>query len=216
MKYRFLTFMILGILINSALGAILDQVQEEREACWLVICGDWSIAQTFTAGITGQLQKVDLYQENIFTYPDPLNVTLYPVNVSIVNVIDSVPSGSVLGQVSVEDLQEGFNSINFLGESIFFVAGNQYGIVVTNDDTERYDNHSTQWTATLSDVYSGGTLWSYMPGTGWTQEYQPPDPKLPVETFYDKDAAFRTYMVPEPIPFVFFAFGCLLIKKYYR
>lgn len=214
MKNRFLTFMILGILINSAQGAILDQVQEEHEASLLVICGDWSIAQTFTAGISGQIQKLDLYLENIFTYPDPLNVTLYPVNVSIVNVIDSVPSGSVMGQVYVEDLQEGFNSIDFLGESIFFVAGNQYGIVVTNNDTERYDNYSTQWTAALSDVYSGGAAWVYMPGTGWTQEVQPPEPTMPIETFYDKDAAFRTYMVPEPISFVFFAFGSLLIRKY--
>jgi hypothetical protein len=208
--------MILGILINSAQGAILDQVQEEGGDCWLVICGDWSIAQTFTAGITGQLQKVDLYLENTFTYPDPSNATLHPINVSIVHVVDSAPSGSVLGEVYVEDSQEGFNSIEFLLESVFLSAGNQYGIVVTNDDIERYDNHSTQWTATLSDVYSAGALWSYTSETGWVQEVQPPDPTLPVETFYDKDAAFRTWMVPEPGALLFLGLGGLVTRRLYK
>jgi len=186
-------------------GSILDQSQEQIDDSWLVVCGEWSFAQTFTAGVTGQLEKVDLYLENMFA------AELYPTTVSIVSVMDEVPSGSVLGTVFAEDLTEGFNSIDFLGESVFLVADTQYGIMLFNDDSERYAGPSTQWLSTLSDVYSRGALWTYI-YEEWTQVVTPPGGG-PDEIFYDKDAAFRTYMVPEPTAVLVFGLGAFILRK---
>jgi len=192
-------------LVVSAQATILDQSQEQFDNVRLVICQDWSIVQTFTAGLTGQLEKVDVSLDNMFA-PD-----LYPSTVSIVNVIDGAPSGSVLGTIYADGLINGFNSINFLSESIFLEAGTQYGIVLYNSDSDRYAGTSTQWRSTNSDVYGGGSLWSYTNGQ-WTQTVTPPDGGT-IETFYDKDAVFKTYMVPEPATILILGFGVAVLRK---
>lgn len=200
---------VLLILLLVALGtsqaAILDQAQEQMDLTRFVICPDWSIAQTFTAELSGQIEIVDLYLENMF------DLDLYPSTVSIVNTIDGVPGGSVLGTISADILIEGWNSIDFLPESVFLTANTQYGIVLYNDDPDRYTGTSTQWRSTVSDVYAGGSSWSYTDGQ-WTQEVTPPG-GLPVETFYDKDAAFRTWMAPEPATLLFIGLGGLMLRR---
>jgi hypothetical protein len=190
-------------------AAILDQSQEEHGGAWLVICDEWDIAQTFTAGLSGQLESIDLYLENDLPFQNTL--PLFPTTVSIVDTIGGVPSGSVLGTVYAQNLIEGFNSIDFLDESVLLAADSQYGIVLFNDDTERYSGSSTQWSAT-GDVYPGGALWSYYGGE-WLQTVTPPGGSLPDETFYDKDAAFRTYIVPEPATILLMALGAYIFKN---
>jgi hypothetical protein len=191
----------------SAQATILDQSQEQFDnGSLVIICQDWSIAQTFTAGLTGQLEKVDVSLDNFFA-PD-----LYPSTVSIVNVIDGAPSGSVLGMIYADGLINGFNSINFLSKSIFLETGTQYGIVLYNSDSDRYAGTSTQWRFINSDVYEGGSLWSYTNGQ-WTQTVTPPGGG-PTETFYDKDAVFRTYVVPEPTTLLLLGMGGVLIRKF--
>ena len=207
MKKGFVTFAALLVLLGSAHATIIDQTQEQIDECRLIVCQDWLMAQTFTAGINGQLAKIDLYLENIF------GTDLYPTTVSIVNVSNGTPSGSVLGQVFAENLTTGFNGINFLSESVFLAAGTQYGIILSNDDSERYTGTSTQWRSTVNDVYDGGSLWVWMADSGWVQSIQPPDESMPLETFYDKDAAFRTHMVPEPATILLLSLGLLAVRK---
>lgn len=189
-------------------AAILDQSQEIQGGYKTVICGDWHIAQTFTAGLTGQLERIDLYLENDVPLDNPMD--LYPTTVSIVDTIGGVPSGPVLGTIYAQNLIEGFNSIDFSDESVFLSADSQYGIVLFNDDTDRYMGSSTQWPAT-GDVYPVGSLWFYY-GDEWVQTVTPPG-GLPDETFYDKDAAFRTYVVPEPATILLFALGAYIFKN---
>ncbi|MHC4152493.1 MAG: PEP-CTERM sorting domain-containing protein [Planctomycetota bacterium] len=214
MKRRLITLtVLLGMSISSAHGSILDQSQEQTDIC-TVICSDWAMAQTFTAGVSGKLAQVDLYLENHFvSFPIEPGAASYPITVSIVSIEDSMPTWSVLGDVYVDSFVEGFNSIDFLSESVFFEADTQYAIVVTNDDIERYDADSTQWGIKGTDVFDGGAMWVWMETTGWVQSVQPPDESLPLETFYDKDAAFRTYMVPEPSTLLLFCFLTLVFKK---
>lgn len=206
------------IFLSSAQASIVDQSQEQFDGSWLVICSEWSFAQTFTTGISSQLEKVDLYLDNIFCPSSPGSSTIanYPSTVSIVNVIDSIPSGSVLGQVYVDGFSVAFNSIDFSSESVFLTAGTQYGIVLSNDDPEPYDDTSTQWRCKSTDVYSGGSLWVWMADVGWTQSVKPPYESMPVETYYDKDAAFITYMVPEPSSALLFSLGSLAILRMHR
>ncbi len=193
------------LIVGASQATILDQSQEPLGSGGLVVSPDWSVAQTFTAGLTGQLEQVDIYLANAF------GTDLYPTTVSIVNTINGVPSGPVLGTIYADNLVEGFNSINFLSKSISLTANTQYGIVLYNEDTERYVGTSTQWRSISTDVYAEGALWIYYEGQ-WVQEVTPPG-DWPVETFYDKDAAFRTWMVPEPATFLLLSLGAVILRR---
>ena len=135
MKKGFIIFAALSIMLTSANATVIDQTQDQTEKYgWGFIYSGVSWAQTFTPGITGQLESIDLYLGNYWLYPSiPPD---YPTDISIVNLIDSVPSGSVLGQVRVDTFSYGFNSINLLSENIFLSAGTQYAIMLSNDDPD--------------------------------------------------------------------------------
>ena len=85
------TLLILVFIMTATLHAgILDQSQEQVFNSGLNIRNDFAFAQTFTAGVSGQLKRVELSLQNIFG-PD-----LYPITISIVELNGGVPSGSLL------------------------------------------------------------------------------------------------------------------------
>ncbi|MCK4794330.1 MAG: hypothetical protein KAV87_61955 [Desulfobacteraceae bacterium] len=206
MKGRIIILVILASVVGTLHAGVIDQVQLQSQVTG-TICSEWHWAQTFTPGITSQLESVDLYLSNFeMDLPDP---PTYLSTISIVNVIGTVPSGSVLGEVYVEQFVNGFNRVDFLSESVFLTAGSLYGIVVSNDDSEPFDNGSLSWGLTEGgDVYTDGSLWLWKADVGWNQDYLLPD-----YDFSLMDAGFATYMVPEPSSIVLWGLAALCMKR---
>lgn len=201
MKKVFVT-LVVALTFSTGRTEILDQYQEDYDA-WAMICNEFFFAQTFTPGISGRLDYIDLHIGEWALWPPG-----YPSIISIVSTAGGVPNGSALGEVEIPEPVDGWNTIDFLAESVFLSAGTQYGIVLSNDDPEPYDHPSVTWGITEADSYLGGSLWVWMADVGWNQ-----DAELPTHDFALMDATFRTYMVPEPATIMLFGLGGLLLRK---
>ena len=198
------TFVILVITLtfSTARTEILDQYQEDSDM-WGMIAVEGFFAQTFTPGISGQLDHIDLRIGEWVRDPG------YPSTVSIVNTAGGLPSGSLLGEVDIPEPFDGWNTIDFLAESVFLSAGTQYSIILSNDDDPALNiEPAVTWRITGTDTYPGGSLWSWRADIGWNQ-----DGDMPTHDFALMDAAFRTYMVPEPATIGLFGLGPLLLRK---
>jgi len=158
-------FLVVFLFLNGSVRAmVLDQSQEAYSDRLGFIFNNCAWAQTFTPGMSGQLEKIDIYLNH---WIDNI-IYDYPTVFSIVNVIDSTPSGSVLGKVTVSHFSVGFNSIDFLPESINLVAGVKYGIVISSDDPKQNLDASVHLQLCDIDAYSEGSLWSWQPEIGWS------------------------------------------------
>jgi len=102
------------VVFNSAQGSIVDQSQEEYDPAWLVVHSDGVIAYTVTADMNGKLEMADLYMVNIFS------AEIYPYTVSIDNVINEVPSGSVLREVDTGQIQTAYPPDESLPPETFY------------------------------------------------------------------------------------------------
>lgn len=183
-------------------GGVLDQSQEQTSG-GVAIHADNTVGQTFKPSITQQLDHVDLLVSDGWgADPD------YASNVAIVETIGGVPSGGVLGDVDVPSWTLGWNSVDFLGENLVLNAGTLYGIVVSNDDPDFQTTPTWCWSVEWhNDPYAPGAVWSKRPFVGW-QLLDPNDPTP------DSDAAFRTYMVPEPLGVSLLGIGaCLALLR---
>jgi len=174
-----------------------------------------SLAQTFTPGVSGQLDHIDLLMGDD-TFPDPS----YPATVSIRTTVGGLePSDTVLGTVNVTTgFVVGWNSIDFLGESVFLTAGTRYGIVMENDDINRDVDPTDTWRVQFRDNhYLGGAHWARNRDAtgGWGPWYLPigSKPGVPPSLAGDADAAFRTYMVPEPASLALLLLGGLMLLR---
>ncbi|MFZ0033572.1 MAG: PEP-CTERM sorting domain-containing protein [Sedimentisphaerales bacterium] len=182
-------------------GCVLDQDQETESGgghYW----ANLFIAQTFTAGLSGQLDHIDAEMGSWFGPPS------YPTTVEIRATVDDAPTGDILGSVYAPNgFSYGWDSIDFLPEDVFLTAGNMYAIVFWNDDQEVQVAPSNavliNW---YGDPYHGGTIWAWAPTTGWevANAFGPPG---------DADMAFRTWMVPEPATLFLFGLGGLALLR---
>jgi len=141
-----------------------------------------SRAQTFTAGLTGELEEVELFlAEDGATFP--LSVEITTVNG------EGKPSATVLSSASVPAASippeasgpGAFVPISFaIPASV--VAGTKYAIVAYSADHKGY-----VWGASATNVYAGGAHWESTespPTTSWRLE--------------EDDLAFRTYVTVAP------------------
>lgn len=199
-----LTAVFFVVVMSFVNASFVDQSQESFDGCGLVAT-DITWAQTFTAGVTGRLESVDIYFMDFF-FPSPQSS--FPSMVSIVDMNGLVPNGPVLGECYIESFTEGFNNANFLSDSIFLTAGTQYAIVLSNEDADPFDEESTDWAFDYNDVYAGGSVWNWQPDLGWNQ-----DALMPDYDFSQFDAAFKTYMVPEPALLAYLCIGYLFILR---
>jgi uncharacterized repeat protein (TIGR01451 family) len=141
------------------------------------IVGGTSAAQTITAGISGHLDQVDLYINNI-TGTDPLTVEIRDVD------SNGAPGTTVLASTSATYSLSTPDWVSFTFSSAASVsAGTQYAIVAYTSGSSEYS-----WFALFSgNAYADGALYQSLasPPTTWST----------VATG-DADHVFKTYVTP--------------------
>ena len=194
MARRTRTFLITAVAAAAALipaagasAGTLDQQQTLNTFGGLQVDSSNSKAQTFTAGLTGQLDQVDLALSG-------MSVTT-PLTVQIRDGSATAPGGTVLASASVPTSavtsSESFVPIT-IASPASVTAGTQYSIVALNDSPAI---SGWFWYAGKTDTasaYEGGRLYSSPngpPGTG---------PWFEGNTMADFE--FKTYVTPPPPP----------------
>ena len=194
MARRTRTFLITAVataaVLIPAAGAsagTLDQQQTLSNFGGLQVDSSHSKAQTFTAGLTGQLDQVDLALSG-------MSVTT-PLTVQIRDGSATAPGDTVLASASVPTSavtsSESFVPIT-IASPASVTAGTQYSIVALNDSPAI---SGWFWYAGKTDTasaYEGGRLYSSPngpPGTG---------PWFEGNTMADFE--FKTYVTPPPPP----------------
>jgi hypothetical protein len=178
------------VLPSAALAGTLDQQQTLSNFGGLQVASNNSKAQTFTAGLTGQLDQVDLAISGM--------AVSTPMTVQIRDGSATAPGDTVLASGSVPTTAvtstESFVPITFASPASV-TAGTQYSIVALNDVL------SSGWfwyagkTPNMSpeSAYEGGTL------------YSSPDGPPAIGAFWAQgnslaDFEFKTYVAPPPPP----------------
>ncbi|HEY1238474.1 MAG TPA: choice-of-anchor R domain-containing protein [Solirubrobacterales bacterium] len=172
-----------GSLAPGALAGTLDQQQTVSSSVFFTDA-DSSSAQTFTAGLSGGLDQVDLYL-------DRQGVPNAPLSVEIRDAPGGPGSAILAGQSvpvsSVPAGDPGFLSIRFAAPAPV-AAGTQYAIVA--------HRLSAPMTATTYDWWGSNAN----PYAGGAEFFTPGPPSGPWTAFPGHDAAFKTYVVPNVVP----------------
>jgi hypothetical protein len=188
----------MGITTGSASAGALDQSQLSFDASTAYIVGPHrDIAQTFVAGVTGDLDRVDL---SAFIYDgrttEPLTVQIRPITAtpgpyaSVPGPSDTVLASTTVSVDGVSQWGTG-NPLTLttaqFAEPARVRKGHTYAIVLA-DDARDPNNYSLGWFVTedTADPYLGGMLWStqFWPTPNWS----------PIREYMDM--AFRTYVIP--------------------
>jgi hypothetical protein len=171
--------LLLGVAAPASAGT-LDQQQTSFNFDGGVNSGQ-SLAQTFTAGITGHLDQADLLLDKLFG-------PTQPVTVEIRNVTGTQPVDAVLASTTIPSSAVGaspaFISATF-GTPATVTAGTQYALVAWTTDTTGTYGWSLQQT---TNPYQGGAALNSQaspPSTAWNGPA-------------GDDQAFKTYVVPSP------------------
>ena len=164
-----------GVLLAPATAGagVPDQQQQDTSGGVTPVVPSRSFAQTFTAGITGNLDQVDLFLVGGLTYP---------LTVEIQAVSGGLPNGTVLASASVPAASVPDESGSWIPIPIGPVAvtaGTQYAIVASVTPPPP-DSDFYGWSRSSSDVYADGTALMSEAGMGWFL--------MPF------DQAFRTYV----------------------
>ena len=147
---------------------VLDQQNTDLLAAGFAFTTTWH-AQTFTAGITGSVSRVDL---NLFS----LNcgaVTMPDLTVSIRNAASNLPTGADLGTATIPGFCNGgggFFTATF-ATPVAVTAGTQYAIVWRSTLTGAAVSPNPRYVSTVSDTdpYAGGRrATSTTSGASWT------------------------------------------------
>ena len=180
-----------GTLPAGATGT-LDQSQTTHvlNAGWSVIGGTTWSAQTFTAGLTGSLDQVDLLLTKFFDPPGD-------VVVEIRDISGVVPASTVLASATVLETNIAFSTpVSVpLSPPAPVVAGTQYAIVLHSPGGVSGANYGAGQAAT--NPYAGGQrLISSNSGATWALSGITYNPNL--------DLVFKTYVdtiaVPDTTP----------------
>ena len=167
---------------GAAAAGTLDQQQPNGGGVSLQLTSTQSLAQTFTAGLTGGLDQVDLKLSKTGTPTQPLTV-------EIRNAAAGSPGGTLLASGSIPasaaPATSEFVSLGFATPPAV-TAGTQYAIVAY---TASANPNRWNWAVDATNPYAGGTA--------HFQAASPPGP-----TWIDQpgeDLSFKTYVLtPTP------------------
>ncbi len=145
------------------------------------VWGPQSLAQVFTAGVTGSLTGVVVNVAE--TSPTPVGNLVVSIESVTGSGLSAVPSDTVLGQTTLSPSQviNGQNSVTF-SSGIPSISGTQYAIVLS--DTTDQDGQYL-WDGTDKANYQGGSSASNR-GSGWLVESPTPNGAV--------DFVFQTYV----------------------
>lgn len=188
---------VMSVMVALCLGAVLpgvasagtlDQQQTASENFYVIDSGS-SLAQTFTAGISGSLDRVDLLLS------ETPSSGLPPVKVDIRDVGSVGPAPTVLASASIPaaSIPQTFTFVPATFASPAAVAaGRRYAIVAYSGTEGSY----YKWGAEVSaDLYPGGAVFSD------TTNFPPgPSTLWNLVNGGKSDLAFKTYVVPAPTP----------------
>lgn len=170
-----------GLAADAALAGTLDQQQTDGGSSY-AIASNGSLAQTFTAGLGGGMDQVDLHLQRLGTPTAPLSIEIRDVS-------GGVPGSTVLASASLPTssipTMQAFVPISF-AKPAPVVAGTQYAIVAYSPTPFGNDY---AWSV-------GGTANPYAGGAGFgTGTFPPAGPWTQLST---SDFAFKTYVAPAP------------------
>jgi hypothetical protein len=167
---------------SAALAGTLDQQQTDVSGGDAYVDSAQSLAQTFTAGLTGNLDRVDLSLR-------VLNGPTVPMAVQIRNATAVSPGSTVLASQSIPPSgitgSFAFVPITFAAPASV-AAGTHYAIVAFSTTASPMDY---SWAKSSISVYAGGDA-SYVPTS------PPSGSWLPVSGSGPADLAFKTYVAP--------------------
>jgi hypothetical protein len=175
----------------------LDQQQTNTSSYYFVegpqvspFKSGFSLAQTFTAGLSGGLDRVDLPLRRRAQTTLPVNIQITSVEVGGAPNNLSVLASTTVPANAIPTSGTGFVAITFTAPAPV-VAGTQYAIVAfTADPAEgAYEWGGSTPNALTGNVYASGEPWATVtsPPTTWTRE---------VDRGFVFDLGFKTYVTP--------------------
>jgi hypothetical protein len=176
----------------SASAGTLDQQQTVSNFSGLQVANNNSKAQTFTAGLTGQLDQVDLALSGGMDATTPLTIEIRDGSAT-------APGDTILASASVPTSavasSESWVSTSFTSPASV-TAGTQYSIVVLNGGASSaagwfWYSGKTPDGSSVS-AYEGGTLYSSPDGPPGMGPWFAGNPLA--------DFEFKTYVAPPPPP----------------
>jgi hypothetical protein len=184
MTVRTIIFIVTACLTAPTAPAttMLDQSQElQNGGSW--IDTDQALAQTFTPSIGGQLSSIEVYVG--------YRGSSYPWKLSVVDTVNSAPSGLMLCSATTSYQNVGWASLSFQTANVNLVAGHLYGIIIEGQEPD-WLLASKWYTRYDVDPYAGGASWRRPAGGGWNYDNG-------MNSGSVADRMFHTYMVvPEP------------------
>jgi hypothetical protein len=152
-------------------------------------------AQTFTAGVTGRLDSVEVAGYVYSTEPGAMKAW-------VTSLDEGMPGAGLIGSTAIASPPTAapWNTftIDLSGAGVDVEAGKKYSLVLSGVDTVLAQGATAfSWAASIAtDGYAGGSAWGQIGGGPWT------DPGLAfiggqpgAVDFY-----FRTYVTPVPEP----------------
>lgn len=205
----------IAVLAGAAQAEILDQDQELGNGSTSVGEG-MTYAQTFTAGISGPLGRIEICAPQVVPGLTDLPAGVfpagnvgYPTAVSIVEAPGGIPADTPLATIAGHVFADGWGSVDFQGLGVSIEAGKQYAILLVNDDAD-YGADPTllllvQWEG---DLYAGGDFMRKST-EGWRYFTYSGESGLPTGS----DIRFRTYIVPEPSATLLLMLGLAWLRR---